>query len=433
MITAKIQYQGGAKNLLLQNPKDWLNQLANSIKTVEQLEKHFKLSKLQKTEIRKLLKKTRFSITPYLASLMKKNATGLIKKNDPIWIQYGPSLLEEELLEETTAWEREEEMFADGMTNEQRKLSNHSERTYLGQHKYPDRVVIRIAHHCGSYCRFCYERGRTLKNTQMPNLKIAIEQAITYIKTHPEIREVIFTGGDPLALADSSIESWLKNFHDIPNIDSLRIHTRMPAQNPYRITPELIKIFKNYSVNWINIQINHPRELTTDFLNHIRLIQAQGMVVKTQNPIIHRLNDDPKILADFIKKCRANNIQHHHWFHAMPVTPIKMRTSVERMVLLFQNVKKYLGNIRWNASEMGDLTIDHHNGKRTIPFEEIEIDLSKPREKWGTNKFQFSSDKNGKPIIRFNSWNQENKNLEEYFDPHVNLKNLKNSDFIDLL
>lgn len=243
---------------------------------------------------------------------------------------------------------------------------------------------------------------------------------------------MILTGGDPLALTDNVLEGWLNRFHGIETIDSLRIHTRMPAQNPYRITPNLVSILKRYSVRWVNMQINHPRELTEDLLSHVKLLQESGIVVKTENPIIHRVNDDPKILAQFIKICRTHGIQHHHWFHSMPVTPHKMRISVERLILLFQAVQQELGGIRWNASELGDLAIPHFNGKRTVPFEEIDIDLNKPREEWGTEKFQFTTTKQGEPIIRFTSWNPNSSEFQEYFDPHIDLENLPNSDFMEL-
>jgi L-lysine 2,3-aminomutase len=206
----------------------------------------------------------------------------------------------------------------------------------------------------------------------------------------------------------------------------------MLAQNPYRTTPELIEILKNNGVKWINVQVNHPKEITDEFLCAVKNIKKNGIIVKTESPIIHRLNDDPEILATLIKLCRRHGIQHHHWFHSMPSTPVEMRTSIEKAILLFQKTKKLLG-IRWNSSELGDLVIPHPDGKRTVPWEEINIDTTLPREKWGTQNFQFTTNNDGKPIIKFTSWNSHQTELQEYLDPNINLYDISKSDFIGLL
>lgn len=416
-----------------ENKKDWIWQMQNSVKTINQIAGYFNFTPEEREKINNVLKSTRASITPYLLSLIETDEAGRIIQGDPIWLQYGPSELEGELLEPETSWEKIEEMFADGLTDEERVKVKQELRQYLGQHKYPDKVVLRIAHHCAAYCRFCYERGRTLESAKMANLSQAQRQVIEYLQQNPGIREAILTGGDPLALSDNVLEEWLKQIREVPSIESIRIHTRMPAQNPYRINAELVDMFIRHGIRFVNIQVNHPHELTEDFLSHVKLLQESGLIVKTECPIIHGVNDNPKVLADFIQTCRANGIQHHHWFHSMPVSPKNMRVSVERMILLFQAVQKELGGIRWNTSELGDLVIPHYDGKRTIPFEEITIDLSKPREDWGTNKFKFTVNSEGKAVVRFTSWNPNSNEWQEYLDPKVNVEDYKDSDFFDLL
>lgn len=417
--------------------EQWYNyhwQEQNAVKNVSELEKYFHLTYKQKKEIEQVLVNTKILITPYLLNLIEKDENGYVKENDPIWQQYVPSLKENELLEYKTSWEQQDEMFADGLTEMERKNTPIEKREFLGQHKYPDKVVVRVSHICGSLCRFCYEQERTLqKSFKSPNIHIAKEQSIDYISQHHQIREVILTGGDPLMLADAQLQSWIECFQNIKTIESVRIHTRMPAQNPYRITREFVNMLQNSAVHWMNIQINHPNELTDKFFEKIKLLQMVGITIKTENPILKNINDNPSVLADLIRKCRTNGISHHHWFHSMPITPKTMRISIERMVLLFQKVQEQLGYIRWNASELGDLVIPHKSGKRTIPFEEIDIDLNKPREQWGTNKFQFSVGENGNPIVQFSSWNMKDKNHKEYIDPNINIKNLPQSDFFDLL
>lgn len=413
------------------NSPEWVVQLRGTAKTVADLQKHFTFTSEEIQEMNEVLKDTRMSITPYLLKLIETDENQKIKPGDPIWLQYGPSKMEADLSDTNQMWERPEEMFADGL-DEGESSKDLEQKKYLGQHKYPDKVVIRIAHHCGAYCRFCYERERTLEKDSKIAPKKAKEQAVQYLQSHPEVREVILTGGDPLALSDNVLEEWIKTFSELNTIESVRIHTRMLAQNPYRATPELIEILKNNGVKWINVQVNHPREITDDFIKALKSIREQGILVKTENPIIHGLNDNPETLVELIKLCRKNGIQNHHWFHSMPGTPAEMRVSVERAVLLFQKTKKLL-NIRWNTSELGDLVIPHPDGKRTVPWEEIVIDPKLPREKWGTNNFHFTIDTNGNPIVKFTSWNPNSTELQEYSDPNINLKDFNRNDFTDLL
>lgn len=416
--------------------EEWKTQQQNVGRTVEGFENYFHLRPDEKEAVRLLGQTTRIAITPYLLNLIQKDENGQIKENDPIWLQYGPSQLELEskFLERKTSWENPHEMFADGLTDEERENTPKEQIVYVGQHKYPDKVVIRVNHVCSTYCRICFVRDRTLdKGKKTPNPKIAIPQAINYITLHPEIREIIFTGGDPFMLSDDKLTAWIKSFSAIPSIESLRIHTRVPAQNPYRITSELVSLLKELNIRWINTQINHPAEITDQFKEAIKLLQKAGIMIKRENPIIKNVNDKPEILAELIKQCRKIGIDGHHLFHLMPVAAEGMRTSVERMVLVLQGAQKLLGNVRWNASELGDAVISDGSGKRTIPFEEIEIDLRKQREKWGTNKFIFTTDDKGIPIIKFTDWRPDGQNWQEYEDPHINLSDLEKSDFIDLL
>lgn len=416
--------------------KDWKTHQQKGVRCTVDFEKHFNLHPDEKTVIDKLDQSTRIEITPYLLQLIKKDEKGYIVPNDPIWLQYGPSQLElnSKFIEKHTSWENPQEMFADGLTDDERKNTAKEKIAYVGQHKYPDKVVIRITHVCASYCRSCFVRDRTIdKGKKTANPKIAIPQAVEYITQHSQIREIIFTGGDPLMLSDDKLIQWIEPFSAIPSIESLRIHTRVPAQNPYRITPELINVLRRFNFEWMNIQINHPVEITHEFKEAIQLLQKAGIMIKRENPIIKNVNDKPEVLAELISQCRKIGVGGHHFFHLMPVAPEDMRTSVERMVLLFQATQKYLGNIRWNSSELGQPVISDASGKRTIPFEEIEIDLYKPREKWGTNKFIFTSNDIGIPIVKFTDWRPNSQNWHEYEDPHVDLTDFNKNDFIDLL
>src|SRR4249919_806765 len=132
-------------------------------------------------------------------------------------------------------------------------------------HRYPDRVLLKLTHICAVYCRFCFRRemvGPGKPNALSPQ---ALGRAIEYIRTHPEIWEVILTGGDPLVLSARRLRSVMNALADIDHVKVVRVHTRVPVADPGRVTPALVRAMKiSGKPTYVAVHINHPRELTAD-------------------------------------------------------------------------------------------------------------------------------------------------------------------------
>ena len=129
--------------------------------------------------------------------------------------------------------------------------------------RYPDRVILNVTNSCAAFCRHC-QRRRNIGEKDIYINEASLEESFEYIKSHPEIRDVLITGGDPLTLSDSCIENILIKIRSIETVEIIRIGTRIPVTLPQRITSELITILKKYGPIYMNTQFNHPSEITEE-------------------------------------------------------------------------------------------------------------------------------------------------------------------------
>ncbi|NBS41436.1 KamA family radical SAM protein, partial [bacterium] len=172
-------------------------------------------------------------------------------------------------------------------------------------HRYRDRVLIYATFSCSHYCRFCFRRFKTGAATPGPSAEDA-DRIVAYLIAHPEIDEVILTGGDPLTLLDSQIEDWLKRLRAIPTIARIRFHSRVPVNLPSRVTDDLIVLFKHYQDAthpiFVVTHFNHPREITDANVEAIAKLVNAGVVVRNQSVLLRGVNDNATTLSDLFKK-----------------------------------------------------------------------------------------------------------------------------------
>ncbi len=165
-------------------------------------------------------------------------------------------------------------------------------------HRYPNRVLLIPTAQCAVYCRFCFRKrlvGDTAHNAREEDL----QEAFAYIELHSEIEEVILTGGDPLTLGDSSLHNILKQLNNIKHIRLIRIHTRVPVVNPFRLTPELGSIIASSEKPvWVSTHFNHPREVTGTANTYIQNWIKLGIPFLNQSVLLRGINDT----ADTLKQ-----------------------------------------------------------------------------------------------------------------------------------
>jgi lysine 2,3-aminomutase len=167
--------------------------------------------------------------------------------------------------------------------------------------RYPDRVVFMVSAQCAILCRHCMRKRKAGKSSWPVNEE-SIRQGIQYIRKHPEIREVILSGGDPLMLEDENLETILSELRAIEHVEILRIHTRIPGALPQRVTPELVQMFSRFHPLYVNIQFNHPDEITPESSAACGILADAGIPLGCQSVLLKGVNDDLEIMKKLMQK-----------------------------------------------------------------------------------------------------------------------------------
>jgi len=230
-------------------------------------------------------------INPYYLSLIRY-------PGDPIWLQCIPD--EKEL---------EENQFPEDPLNEDADSPVPSIT-----HRYPDRVLFLTTSQCSMYCRFC-TRKRKVGDSDKISMKF-IQDGLDYIRSHPEIRDVILSGGDPLMLTDYMLEKILKGLRDIPHIELIRLGTKMPCVLPQRITPKLIEMIKKYHPIYVNTHFNHPWECTPEAKKACEMLADAGCPVGNQAVLMKGVNDDPDVMLELMRKLLAMRVRPYYIYQA---------------------------------------------------------------------------------------------------------------------
>jgi lysine 2,3-aminomutase len=183
-------------------------------------------------------------------------------------------------------------------------------------HRYPDRVLLKAVHVCPVYCRFCFRRemvGPQGLGTLTPE---AMDKAFAYIAGHPEIWEVILTGGDPLVLSPRRLTEIMQRLSAIDHVKIVRFHTRVPVVEPERIDEGLIAALKaSGKTAYVALHANHPRELTSDARAACARLVDSGIVMISQSVLLKGVNDDPETLAALMRAFVENRIKPYYLHH----------------------------------------------------------------------------------------------------------------------
>ncbi len=183
-------------------------------------------------------------------------------------------------------------------------------------HRYGDRALFIPTWMCHLNCRFCFRRGRERneKGGVMP--PAAVDEGIATIAARPGIREVIVTGGDPLTLDDGVLFELLKRIAGIPHVRTLRVHTRIPAVNPFRLTNTLCRGLAGVGVPlWVVTQFNHPRELTAAARSGLAELVTAGVPVLNQSVLLRGVNDCEKTLEELLRALIEARVKPYYLHH----------------------------------------------------------------------------------------------------------------------
>ena len=279
--------------------QDWTWQLKNRLTTVEQLERYMTLTPEEKAGCDFANQKLALAITPYFFNLIDRQ-----DPDCPIRRQVIPRGEEMIVSEE----EKADSLGEDG----------HSPVPGL-VHRYPDRVLFLVTDRCASYCRYC-TRSRLVSNAQDYNFHPEYEQGLRYIEAHPEIRDVLLSGGDPLLLSDKKIEHLLSRLRAIPHVEFIRIGSRIPVFLPQRITPELCEIFKKHGPIWMSIHANHPKECTAALRDACSRLSFAGVPLGNQSVLLKGVNDDVEVMKSLVHRLLRMRVRPYYLYQMDLIT-----------------------------------------------------------------------------------------------------------------
>ncbi len=199
-------------------------------------------------------------------------------------------------------------------------------------HRYPDRVLFLVTGFCSTYCRYC-TRSRMVGQAggeyqfSVPQW----ERAIAYIEAHPEIRDVLLSGGDPLALADEKLEWLLARLRGIRHVEFLRIGTKMPVVVPQRVTRSLAAILRRFHPLWMSLHFTHPDELTEEVREACGRLADAGLPLGAQTVLLKGINDDVEVMKQLMHGLLMARVKPYYLYQCDPISgSAHFRTSIEK-------------------------------------------------------------------------------------------------------
>lgn len=232
------------------------------------------------------------------------------------------------------------------------------------EHKYADTALLLVNNVCGAYCRFCFrKRLFTDGNDEVTN---DITEAVKYIERHSEINNVLLSGGDPMIMSTGKLEGIIKQLRAIDHVRIIRIGTKMPAFDPYRIIndPSLLEMLGKYSLVdrriFIMAHFNHPRELTEPALRALQMLQKAGAITVNQSPLIRGVNDKAEVIAELFSKLSFNGVIPYYLFICRPTAGNEPYVvNIEEALEIFQDARSRLAGLAKQAR----LCMSHKTGK----------------------------------------------------------------------
>lgn len=259
------------------------------------------------------------------------------------------------------------------------------------QHKYRDTALLLCNEVCGAYCRYCFRKRLFMDDND--EVSIDVSKGIEYIRNHPEINNVLLTGGDPLLMATRRLRDVFARLREIPHVHIIRIGTKMPAFNPWRVLddPDLLDAVSEFSQGdrriYIMAHFDHPRELTSDAVRGIEALQQAGAVVVNQCPLIKGINDDPAVLQQMFEKLSYIGAPQYYVFQGRPTAGnAPYEVPIVRGYFLVEEAKRRVSGLAKRAR----FSMSHESGKiEIVGIDERHIYMRYHRAKQAEDEGRF--------------------------------------------
>ena len=329
------------KDVTAEQWNDWNWQYHNLIMDVETLGQVVPLTPQELEAGRATKAEYKFSTTPYYATLIDPE-----NLECPIRLQTVPSLHEMER--------------ADADMRDPLGEDEHSPVPGL-VHRYPDRVLWLITTSCAMYCRFCTRRRIVLAKGHRTEREL--DMTIDYLKQHPEVRDVIISGGDALFVGDKYLEGCLQRLRSIPSIEIIRIASRIPVVCPMRITDALATMLRKYAPVYFMTHYNHPYEVTEEAKKACAILVDHGIPIFNQSVLLRKINSEPIILKSLFHELLKNRVKPYYLYQCDLSEGIEhFRTPVQKGIEMIESLRGHTSGLA-----VPEFVIDAPGGGGKVP------------------------------------------------------------------
>lgn len=323
---------------------DWHWQLRHAVRTGVELAKHFDLSEEERAGAR-AAEQSGFpiSITPYYLGLADPH-----DENCPIRRQVVPRLAETREVH--------------GDLRDPLGEVAHEVAPELVQ-RYPDRALLLVSDRCAVYCRFC-TRSRMVGQGGGPRSDERLKPAFAYLESHPEIRDVIVSGGDPLTMATDRLLRVIERLRRVPSVETIRLATRVPVTLPQRITDELLEALRPHHPLWVMTHFNHPKELAPPARRALNRLADAGFPVMNQTVLLRGINDDSRTLTELFRGLVRERARPYYLLQTDPVRGSgHLRTPIATGIRILEELQGKLSGIA-----LPKLIVDTPGGFGKVPI-----------------------------------------------------------------
>jgi lysine 2,3-aminomutase len=323
---------------------DWHWQARNRLRTLPQLEQVLVLSDDERKALSDAGSMLPVSVTPYYMSLVSRD-----DQKQPLRRTVIPSSAE----------------FHQGKGEANDPLGEDGDSPMPGLvHRYPDRVLLLVTDFCSSYCRYC-TRSRVVGHGGIAPSEARLEKAFEYIRRTPQIRDVLISGGDPLALSDERLDWILTSLRQIPHVEFVRIGTKMPAVLPQRITPELCRMLRKHHPLWMSLHFLHPDECTPESFQACTRLADAGIPLGSQTVLLAGVNDNVETMKNLVHRLLMMRVRPYYLYQCDPITGSShFRTPVAKGLEIIEGLRGHT-----SGYAVPNYVIDAPGGGGKIPLQ----------------------------------------------------------------
>ncbi len=305
---------------------DWKWQTKNRVTTLEELEKYIPLTEDEKQGIKKTLVRFKMAITPYYLTMIDPSNPNCPIKKIAVPTGYEASIGKHDL---------EDPLHEDG------------DSPVPGlTHRYPDRCLLLITDMCSMYCRHCTRRRLVGENDCGAVSMDRIDAAVDYMKAHPEVTDVVVSGGDSLLVSDEVLEEILKRLRSIPHLQTIRFGSRTPVVMPQRITDEFVNMAKKYHPIWFNTHFDHSDEISIEAYEACQKLVENGFPVGNQAVLLAGVNDCVQTMRELMKNLIAMRVKPYYIYICDLSSGIEhFRTPVSKGIEIMEGLRGHISGL----------------------------------------------------------------------------------------